>query len=73
MRCRPFPGTDIKASEAGFGTCTLSTGWWARRPMTKREDLSAPQMERVAVLAEHNFGVDEEPMSYKGTMEGVST
>jgi hypothetical protein len=41
--------------------------------MTKREDLSAPQMECVAELAEHNFGVDEEPMSYNGTMEGVST
>lgn len=35
MRCRPFPGTDIKASETGFGTCTL--------------------------------------LSYKDTMEGVST
>ena len=38
-----------------------------------RLDLSAAQLERVAELAEHNFGVDEEPMSYKGTMERVVT
>jgi aryl-alcohol dehydrogenase-like predicted oxidoreductase len=36
-----------------------------------RPDLLAAQLERVAELAEHNFGVDEEPMSYKGTMERV--
>jgi aryl-alcohol dehydrogenase-like predicted oxidoreductase len=28
MRYRIFPGTDVKASEVGFGTWTLSTGWW---------------------------------------------
>jgi hypothetical protein len=28
-------------------------------------------MERVAELAAHNFGVEEEPMSYKGTMQRV--
>ena len=28
MRYRLFPGTDIKVSEIGFGTWTLSTGWW---------------------------------------------
>jgi aryl-alcohol dehydrogenase-like predicted oxidoreductase len=38
-----------------------------------KPDLSAAQMERVAELAERNFGVDEEPMSYKGTMERVTT
>src|SRR4029079_13422518 len=27
MRYRQFPGTDIKVSEIGFGTWTLSTGW----------------------------------------------
>ena len=31
-------------------------------------DLSRDQLERIARLAEHNFGVDEEPMQYKGTM-----
>jgi hypothetical protein len=30
-------------------------------------------MERVAELAETNFGVAEEPMSYKGTMDRVTT
>jgi len=30
-------------------------------------------MERVAELAGQNFGVEEEPMSYKGTMDRVAT
>jgi aryl-alcohol dehydrogenase-like predicted oxidoreductase len=38
-----------------------------------KPDLSLPQMDRVAELAERNFGVEEEPMSYKGTMERVTT
>ena len=38
-----------------------------------KPDLSIAQLERVAELAEKNFGVDEEPMSYKGTMERVVT
>jgi aryl-alcohol dehydrogenase-like predicted oxidoreductase len=33
-----------------------------------RRDLSSAEMQRVAGLAEKNFGVVEEPMSYKGTM-----
>ncbi|HUF66554.1 MAG TPA: aldo/keto reductase, partial [Gemmatimonadaceae bacterium] len=32
-------------------------------------DLTGEQLERVAELAARNFGVDEEPMQYKGTME----
>ena len=36
MRYRQFPGTDISVSEVGFGTWTLSTGWWGERPTTKR-------------------------------------
>ena len=32
-------------------------------------DLSDAEMERVDELAAHNFGVEEEPMSYKGTMQ----
>ncbi|HUQ46988.1 MAG TPA: aldo/keto reductase [Gemmatimonadaceae bacterium] len=36
-------------------------------------DLSTSQMERVAELAEDNFGVEEGPMSYKGTMERVTS
>ena len=38
-----------------------------------KPDLSAGQMERVTALAERNFGVDEGPMVYKGTMERVTT
>jgi aryl-alcohol dehydrogenase-like predicted oxidoreductase len=36
-------------------------------------DLPAGDLARVAELAETNFGVDEEPMQYKGTMERVAT
>ena len=31
-------------------------------------DLTEEQLARVAALAATNFGVDEEPMAYKGTM-----
>jgi aryl-alcohol dehydrogenase-like predicted oxidoreductase len=37
------------------------------------EDLSADDLDRVARLAAENFGVDEEPMAFKGTMERVTT
>ncbi|MFL5638032.1 MAG: aldo/keto reductase [Gemmatimonadaceae bacterium] len=40
---------------------------------SEKPDLTAPELERVAELAAHNFGVDEEPMSYKGTMDRVTT
>jgi aryl-alcohol dehydrogenase-like predicted oxidoreductase len=36
-------------------------------------DLTASQMERVAELAEANFGVEEGPMSYKGTMDRINS
>ena len=35
--------------------------------------LSASQMERVAELADSNFGVEEGPMSYKGTMDRITS
>ena len=38
-----------------------------------KPDLNAEQMARIAELAATNFGVDEEPMSYKGTMERVAS
>ena len=31
MRYREFPGTDIRVSEVGFGTWTISTGWWGEK------------------------------------------
>ena len=31
MRYRKFPGADVTVSEVGFGTWTLSTGWWGER------------------------------------------
>ena len=37
------------------------------------EDLSPEELARVATLARENFGVAEEPMVFKGTMERVTT
>jgi aryl-alcohol dehydrogenase-like predicted oxidoreductase len=31
MKYRTFPGTSIRASEIGFGTWTISTGWWGEK------------------------------------------
>lgn len=31
MKYRTFPGTTISASEIGFGTWTLATGWWGEK------------------------------------------
>jgi aryl-alcohol dehydrogenase-like predicted oxidoreductase len=36
-------------------------------------DLPKPDMDRIAELAANNFGVDEEPMAYKGTMQRVAS
>jgi aryl-alcohol dehydrogenase-like predicted oxidoreductase len=43
MRYRQFPGTDIRTSEIGFGTWTLSTGWWG-----EKTDDEAVEMLRAA-------------------------
>lgn len=37
------------------------------------DDLPASALERVVSLAEGNFGVEEEPMSYKGTMQRMAS
>ena len=47
MKFRTFPGTDISVSEVGFGTWTLSTGWWG-----EKTDAEAVSMLRRA-LDEH--------------------
>src|SRR5438552_1094250 len=47
MRHRSFPGTDIRVSEVGFGTWTISTGWWG-----DKSDADAVAMLRRA-LDEH--------------------
>jgi aryl-alcohol dehydrogenase-like predicted oxidoreductase len=47
MQYRTFPGTTISASEVGFGTWTLSTGWWG-----EKTDAEAVAMLRRA-LDEH--------------------
>ncbi len=44
MRQRVFPGTDIHVSEVGFGTWTISTGWWG-----EKTDADAVAMMRRAL------------------------
>src|SRR5438309_1075727 len=31
MKQRTFPGTSVRVSEVGFGTWTISTGWWGEK------------------------------------------
>jgi aryl-alcohol dehydrogenase-like predicted oxidoreductase len=50
MHYRLFPGTDIKVSDIGFGTWTLSTGWWG-----EKTDDEAIEMLRVA---HSDFGIN---------------
>ena len=50
MRYRQFPGTRINASEVGFGTWTLSTGWWG-----EKTDEEAVNMLRAA---RDQFGIN---------------
>lgn len=49
MRYRTFPGTDLRVSEVGFGTWTMSTGWWG-----EKTDAEAVRMLRRAC---DEFGV----------------
>src|SRR3954465_7627624 len=43
MRYRTFPGSTVRVSEIGFGTWTLSTGWWG-----EKSDEEAVEMLRTA-------------------------
>jgi aryl-alcohol dehydrogenase-like predicted oxidoreductase len=49
MRYRVFPGTNIRVSEVGFGTWTVSTGWWGE----KTDDQAIAMLRR----AHDDFGV----------------
>jgi aryl-alcohol dehydrogenase-like predicted oxidoreductase len=44
MKYRLFPNTDVRVSEVGFGTWTLSTGWWG-----EKTDAEAVAMMRRAL------------------------
>ncbi len=47
MKYRLFPNTDVRVSEIGFGTWTVSTGWWG----DKSDDEAVSMMRRA--LDEH--------------------
>jgi aryl-alcohol dehydrogenase-like predicted oxidoreductase len=44
MKYRTFPNTDVRVSEVGFGTWTVSTGWWG-----DKTDADAVAMMRRAL------------------------
>ncbi len=50
MQYRTFPGTGIAVSEIGFGTWTLSTGWWGE----KTDDEAVAMLRRSA----DDFGIN---------------
>lgn len=39
MKYRTFPGTSIRVSEIGFGTWTISTGWWGEKSDDQAVDM----------------------------------
>jgi len=39
MKYRLFPNTDVRVSEVGFGTWTLSTGWWGDKTDAEAVDM----------------------------------
>ncbi len=49
MRYRDFPNTSVRVSEVGFGTWTVSTGWWG-----DKTDAEAVTLMRTA-LDEHGI------------------
>jgi aryl-alcohol dehydrogenase-like predicted oxidoreductase len=49
MRYRTFPAADVTVSEVGFGTWTLSTGWWGE----KSDDDAVAMLRRA--LDEHGI------------------
>src|SRR5215212_9102960 len=50
MRYRTFRGSAVRVSEIGFGTWTLSTGWWG-----EKSDDEAVEMLRTA---HRDYGVN---------------
>ena len=59
MKYRTFPGTDLKVSEIGFGTWTLSTGWWGE----KTDDEAIAMMRRA--LDEHGVNFFDTADAYR--------
>ena len=49
MRYRLFPGRDVKVSEIGFGTWTLSTGWWGEKTDEEAVELLRAAHDRHGV------------------------
>ena len=46
MRYRKLHGTDLEVSELGFGTWTVSTGWWGDYTDSEAQDLIRAAIDR---------------------------
>jgi len=60
---RQAHGRSPTDAEVGFGAAIAASDL---------DDLSFSDMDRIAELARRNFGVEEEPAKYKGTMQRTS-
>ena len=49
MKYRTFPNTDVRVSEVGFGTWTLSTGWWGDKTDAEAVDMLRHALDRHGV------------------------
>ena len=49
MKYRVFPGTSIRVSEVGFGTWTISTGWWGEKTDAEAVDLMRRALDEHGV------------------------
>jgi aryl-alcohol dehydrogenase-like predicted oxidoreductase len=49
MKYRVFPGTSINVSDVGFGTWTVSTGWWGEKTDAEAVDLMRRALDEHGV------------------------
>ena len=49
MKYRVFPGTSIRVSDVGFGTWTISTGWWGEKTDAEAVDLMRRALDEHGV------------------------
>ena len=69
MQYRTFPGTTLSVSEIGFGTWTLSTGWWGE----KTDDEAAQQSRRGQRELPQKFSPDYMRLAVDRCLERLET
>ena len=53
MRFRTFPNTSVRVSEVGFGTWTISTGWWGEKTDAEYAVREVTSLEAGPVLKDY--------------------